>query len=137
MKDYTVFNSSGIRAIYTTTLDNLLLNLLEEESYTEGKYSDEYYYVREGSINAFPAKPDYPCTFNKDLGVWEWDTNVSWGELRLERDYLLTLCDWTQAIDAPLNDTQKQAWQNYRQQLRDLPSITTDPRTPTWPTKPT
>lgn len=56
--------------------------------------------------------------------------------LRSRRDALLSQCDWTQAIDAPLSDAQKQAWRDYRQLLRDLPS-TTDPANPVWPNRPT
>lgn len=54
--------------------------------------------------------------------------------LRLERDRLLTACDWTQSRDLTLsNDTD---WKTYRQALRDLPANTTDWTNPPWPTKP-
>ena len=56
--------------------------------------------------------------------------------LRFKRDRLLAQSDWTQSPDSPLSDTKKQEWATYRQQLRDLPSNTTDPSNPTWPTKP-
>ena len=40
--------------------------------------------------------------------------------LRLERDRLLTACDWTQSRDLTLsNDVD---WKTYRQSLRDLPA---------------
>ena len=55
--------------------------------------------------------------------------------IRLERNAKLTACDWTQAADAPVDQT---AWATYRQALRDItlrenfPNLTeTD-----WPTKP-
>ena len=54
--------------------------------------------------------------------------------LRLQRDELLAQSDWTQVADAPVDAA---AWATYRQALRDLPANTTDPRNPTWPTKPT
>ena len=41
--------------------------------------------------------------------------------LRHERNRLLSLCDWTQLSDVVLSDEDKQAWNQYRQQLRDLP----------------
>ena len=53
--------------------------------------------------------------------------------LRLQRNELLSQSDWTQVADAPVD---AQAWATYRQALRDLPENTTDPRNPTWPTKP-
>jgi len=42
-----------------------------------------------------------------------------WEFLRLHRDRLLTESDWTQLSDAP---TDKMAWAEYRQLLRDLPA---------------
>lgn len=43
---------------------------------------------------------------------------------RLRRNELLAASDWTQAADAPVDQT---AWATYRQQLRDLPTQ------PNWP----
>lgn len=56
-----------------------------------------------------------------------------WEVLRKERNAYLSACDWTQVIDAPVD---QQAWANYRQALRDLPENTVDPFNPVWPTKP-
>ena len=41
--------------------------------------------------------------------------------IRQIRNEKLYECDWTQLPDAPLTNEQKQAWQEYRQALRDLP----------------
>lgn len=60
----------------------------------------------------------------------------SWMSLRIERNQRLSICDWTQIPDAPLTETQKEEWQTYRQALRDLPSVTTDPTNPAWPQSP-
>ena len=38
--------------------------------------------------------------------------------LRIERDRLLTACDWRASSDLTLSD----AWKTYRQSLRDLPA---------------
>jgi hypothetical protein len=40
-------------------------------------------------------------------------------QIRLWRNAELTLTDWTQLPDAPTN---KEAWAEYRQALRDLPA---------------
>ena len=55
--------------------------------------------------------------------------------LRLERDQLLLESDWTQLPDAT-GDTE--AWQTYRQQLRDLPTHSNWPRLQEsdWPSAP-
>ena len=63
--------------------------------------------------------------------------------LRVERDKLLSACDWTQSRDITLsNDTD---WKTYRQALRDLPASASpslnsdydlDLTSVTWPTEP-
>jgi hypothetical protein len=57
----------------------------------------------------------------------------AWKDLRYNRVMLLKECDWTQVPDAPVDST---AWSVYRQQLRDLPANTTDPRNVEWPVPP-
>ena len=53
-------------------------------------------------------------------------------QLRIDRDNLLKETDWMANSDVTMSD----AWKTYRQALRDLPSNTSDPANPTWPTKP-
>ena len=55
------------------------------------------------------------------------------GEVRSERNQLLSSCDWTQIADAPVD---ADAWQIYRQALRDITIQTGFPADITWPTKP-
>ena len=61
--------------------------------------------------------------------------------LRLERDRLLTACDWRASSDLTLADN----WKTYRQALRDLPASASpkldadgnlDSSSVTWPTEP-
>ena len=59
-----------------------------------------------------------------------------WMKLRNVRDDLLLFSDFTQLADTGLTDSKKAEWVTYRQSLRDLPSNTSDPANPTWPTKP-
>lgn len=57
-------------------------------------------------------------------------------KLRYDRDKKLTETDW---IVTKANETgvaESDEWKTYRQALRDLPSNTTDPFSPTWPTLP-
>ena len=51
-----------------------------------------------------------------------------WAEFRGIRDELLMQSDWTQLADVSLTEEQKIAWAIYRQELRDLPENTTDPK---------
>jgi hypothetical protein len=57
-----------------------------------------------------------------------------WERLRLLRYSLLSQSDSRVGTDAP-GDVD--AWKAYRQQLRDLPANTTDPRQAVWPAPPT
>lgn len=55
---------------------------------------------------------------------------------RVDRDALLAKSDWTQMADVSLTETQKTAWREYRQALRDVTSQAGFPWQVDWPTKP-
>lgn len=55
-----------------------------------------------------------------------------WEELRTKRNQLLAETDYLALVDATLSADMR----TYRQSLRDLPSNTSDPTNPVWPTKP-
>ena len=63
-------------------------------------------------------------------------TEQQWTNLRNQRNSLLSACDWTQLPDPPISADLKSQWVTYRQQLRNLPDITTDPTNPSWPIPP-
>lgn len=50
-------------------------------------------------------------------------------QLRTRRNEKLQESDWTQLADSPLSEEQKQRWRDYRQALRDLPSLYQDDQT--------
>jgi hypothetical protein len=54
-------------------------------------------------------------------------------QVRLWRNKELVETDWTMIADAP---TDKQAWAEYRQALRDLPAQNDDPTQIKFPTRP-
>lgn len=56
--------------------------------------------------------------------------------MRMERNARLAASDWTQIPNSPLTETQRAEWAVYRQELRDLPSRTSDPENPDWPKAP-
>jgi hypothetical protein len=59
-------------------------------------------------------------------------------ELRTKRNTVLDQSDKYATIDYPHATVAKQQeWLDYRQALRDLPSVTEDPLNPVWPTIPT
>ena len=59
-------------------------------------------------------------------------------ELRTKRNTLLEQTDRYATLDYPhSNLAVQQTWFDYRQALRDLPTVTEDPANPVWPTAPT
>jgi hypothetical protein len=86
--------------------------------------------------------------FNPDIETQQWDSElgdwvttpipdeVFWERLRGQRNYMLATSDWSQLTDAPLTSAEKSAWAAYRQELRDLPENTEDPKEVTWPLQP-
>ena len=58
---------------------------------------------------------------------------LTWDDIRRERDVLLADSDWTQILDAPVDQT---AWAVYRQTLRDIPQTFATPDEVVWPEAP-
>ena len=56
--------------------------------------------------------------------------------VRGKRDGLLRESDWTQLPSGPLTDEQKEAWDTYRDELRDLPSVYSRVSDVIWPNDP-
>lgn len=57
-------------------------------------------------------------------------------EMRMLRDQRLVESDWSQLPDAPLTESQKIAWIDYRDQLRKVPSQQGFPWIIEWPAQP-
>lgn len=139
MNTYTIFNADNIRCVIQTPLEGLARNLMEGETYVEGEFFDDAYFVKEGALVAFPAKPDYPANFDKVTEQWVWDEDISWAQLRHERDVRLSELD--PIVSNPLrwagfSAAKQTEYTDYRLALLALPSNTVDPRTPVWPTSP-
>ena len=69
----------------------------------------------------------FTATTVSSIGV-----DAKWIALRKTRNDLLTETDWWGVSDRTMTDAQKK----YRQDLRDLPSTTSDPEDTIWPNKP-
>lgn len=76
-----------------------------------------------------PVQPSHVYTGSD----WMPNDAAAMSRLRAERDARLSACDWTQLADVPV--ATREAWQAYRQALRDLPE-TADPFAPIWPEPP-
>ena len=64
-----------------------------------------------------------PTEAELDAEVTRLNNAESMRLLRVERNRLLTACDWTQSRDVTLSNDD--AWKTYRQSLRDLPTSST------------
>lgn len=72
-----------------------------------------------------------PQENNNPLITSTWDTT------RIHRNTLLAYSDRTQLPDAPLTKEQRLTWKTYRQALRDIPEIFSNPASVVWPEPPT
>jgi hypothetical protein len=59
-----------------------------------------------------------------------------WAVARWWRTALLNESDWSQVSDNSLTEEQKEAWRQYRQQLRNITSDFTDPKEISFPDLP-
>jgi hypothetical protein len=62
---------------------------------------------------------------------------AGWPVIRMRRDSLLALSDWTQLSDSPLSEEEKTQWATYRQTLRDVTTSFTNAWDATLPEDPT
>jgi len=58
---------------------------------------------------------------------------LTWDDIRAQRTLLLNKSDFTQVPDYPNN---RAGWAAYRQELRDIPQIFSDPNEVIWPIAP-
>ena len=115
-------SSGNIRNCFKGVERNLSLNVPEGHDYIISEEDVENKIVVDGVLTSVPSEV-----------IEQKEISRAWYNLRKERNYLLRDSDWTQVPDAPVNAA---AWAVYRQQLRDLPANTTDPRNVVWPEPP-
>lgn len=84
-----------------------------------------------------PDKPADYCVFNWATKQWEdpRTTETQWELVRLDRSGRLTASDWVVVKATETGEPVPQAWQNYRQALRDVANQP-DPFSITWPDPP-
>lgn len=63
-------------------------------------------------------------------------TTASAKNIRTQRNQLLLECDWTQVLDAPIDEATREAYRAYRQELRDITEQPGFPENVIWPKKP-
>jgi hypothetical protein len=79
-----------------------------------------------------PTQQECEECWNSKLG-----SEIALKELRAKRNTLLEQTDRYATLDFPhSNLVVQQTWFDYRQALRDLPTVTEDPANPVWPVQP-
>ena len=91
-------------------------------------------YFQNSTVVNIPSKPDYECYFDFITKQWVLDYDAQVAVIKGRRNGLLIACDWTQLADVPI--TNKDAWAQYRQALRDIPEQSGYPTSVVWPTSP-
>lgn len=69
----------------------------------------------------------------KEIAALQPTTAKLSSDARAIRNQLLFESDWTQVLDAPVDQA---AWSDYRKELRDITGQTGFPQNITWPIKP-
>jgi hypothetical protein len=119
-----------------STVDGLLVKILPD-SIT----SSEATANKRWNGFAFVDMPEKPNDFYEwEVTNWKFSQERFNKAFRTARDSYLSISDWTQIADSPLNAEVKAEWATYRQLLRDLPSTFTGKERSlddiAWPTVP-
>jgi len=136
---YTIYNPLG-QITKTVVTNDINAQLQVNESYIEGCYRDDEFYIVSGQPVALPETPNLGYVFNYATATWidplnsdqRIEKNIQ--EVKKSRRILLLNSDWTQLPDVP--QATKIAWVDYRQALRDITTKEGYPFNVIWPTKP-
>jgi len=132
---FTIYNkTSGKINMSGSCQDINLQSFSSDEDILALASNCESQYVQDGAIFDIPPKPEGFYVFDYELKQWILDSVAAKSSVKSKRQALLYSSDWTQLPDVPLNT--KQAWIEYRQQLRDITSQSGYPFNVIWPTPP-
>ena len=123
-------------------LDNTIAIIIQSIPDNIGEFIKTKYY-KEGSFKELPKSPGEEYIWDLVKEVWEYSTILYENKIKLakelvktERDSLLYLSDWTDTVSASTRLENYNAWQFYRQQLRDITTQEGYPFNVIWPTQP-
>ncbi len=111
--------------------------------------TDPSTFTREEITASGYAGPYTQPSYNTKTEVLDWngseyfvrpyntqELEEQWNKVREQRNRLLKDSDWTQISDYNLELENKDQWRVYRQKLRDLPEVQSNPFDILWPTIP-
>lgn len=140
MKSYTFYNlETGIISFSVNCSEELLGTILETstDSYIEGNFPREFYYIESGNPVAIPDIP-INYVFNYETKQVELDSVTAKAKVLNIRQQLLQDSDWTDTVSAQtrLGTELYNSWQVYRQALRDITLQEGFPLAVNWPQAP-
>lgn len=138
MKSATIFDERGAIVEAMTGSEADIEIFTANRPHIDGFFKASEYYVFDGRAIEFPPKPDDFYVWDYTQRAWVISNPLADAQAREKRMRLLQLSDWTDTASAPtrLGQTLYDAWQEYRQALRDLPKQSGYPSNINWPTAP-
>ena len=139
----TIFNLSNgqiVKNLHCANEDDIPLNYNSlTESYIDGEYAGNKYYIENETPVLIPDAPNTYSKFDHDTKQWvkRQTDEQRWDTVKSSRVNKLESSDWTDTLSAKtrLGDSLYEQWQTYRQALRDI-TQQADPFNITWPTPP-
>jgi hypothetical protein len=137
MKFFTIYNQQTGEINNSGTCFDIDIQIVPEGfSIIELQSNPLTQYVKNNLIKNIPQKPNFECDFDFVNEAWTPSFDKQSQNIKAQRKILLLQSDWTQIANGPLIVEQQQAWADYRQQLRDIPSQSGYPFNVVWPTPP-
>jgi hypothetical protein len=135
---YSIYNQTTGKILRIVQTDAIERQLGENESYIEGNYNYDLYYIADDEPVEIPEKTSPYEEFNYTTKQWELNPELAIKEVLPKRRQLLLNSDWTDTLSAKtrLGDELYNQWQTYRQALRDITAQPGYPYTVEWPTIP-
>lgn len=96
----------------------------------------QYHDFATGKPANMPPQPSAAHRFDYKRKAWVANAESAWALVRMERDKRIAASDWVMLPDVSMSPERKQAWLQYRQELRDV-TTQPDPAAIAWPKAPT
>ena len=121
-----IYYSSQENGFYLTEIhgDNIPSDKIEITK----EYHEQLLKLQQDGKQIKPDQNGFPIAVDRKI-------EITWDDIRKHRDFLLSQSDWTVCIDSNPKPS-KEAWLNYRKNLRDIPSSFDSPINVIWPDLP-
>jgi hypothetical protein len=135
---YSIYDQTTGQILRIVNTININLQLRNNESYIEGSYHDENYYIADNEPVEISEKPNEYAEFDFTTKQWAVNSQLAEKIIKVKRNQLLVTSDWTDTLSAKtrLGDELYNQWQTYRQELRDITNQPGYPLNVVWPTRP-